>query len=83
MCAENPERGAVVVVDPLSSGALVAAGVLARGFRLVMVFSGECRLKIKIQWKRTSLEAGLSTSTIASPQLFAQSTPVCTLSPFV
>jgi len=39
MCAENPEKGAVVVVDPLSSGALVAAGVLARDFRLVMVFS--------------------------------------------
>jgi len=39
ICAEPPAAGAVVVTDPFSSGSLVAAGVLARGFRLVLVFS--------------------------------------------
>lgn len=34
-----PVKGAVVVVDPFSSGSLVAAGVMAREYRLVMVFS--------------------------------------------
>jgi biotin carboxylase len=39
ICAEPPEKGIVVVVDPFSSGALVAAGVLQLNYRLVLVFS--------------------------------------------
>jgi biotin carboxylase len=39
ICAEPPEKGVVVVVDPFTSGALVAAGVLQLNYRLVLVFS--------------------------------------------
>ena len=39
ICAEAPAQGAVVVVDPFSTGALVAAGVVKRGLRLVIVWS--------------------------------------------
>ena len=39
LCSEPPPQGAVVVVDPFSTRALVAAGVVTRGMRLIVVFS--------------------------------------------
>ena len=39
LCKTRPESGAVVVVDPFSSGAQLAAKVISQGYHLVMVFS--------------------------------------------
>ncbi|GMI01569.1 hypothetical protein TrLO_g10212 [Triparma laevis f. longispina] len=38
-CATKPETGAVVVVDPFSSGAQLAAKVVKLGYKLIMLFS--------------------------------------------
>lgn len=39
ICPKPPPMGAVVVVDPFSSGAHLAAMVLRWGFKLILVFS--------------------------------------------
>jgi hypothetical protein len=39
LCATKPETGAIVIVDPFSSGALLASKVVALGYKLVMLFS--------------------------------------------
>eukprot|EP00615_Pteridomonas_danica_P004363 CAMPEP_0114338582 /NCGR_PEP_ID=MMETSP0101-20121206/7137_1 /TAXON_ID=38822 ORGANISM="Pteridomonas danica, Strain PT" /NCGR_SAMPLE_ID=MMETSP0101 /ASSEMBLY_ACC=CAM_ASM_000211 /LENGTH=470 /DNA_ID=CAMNT_0001471221 /DNA_START=391 /DNA_END=1803 /DNA_ORIENTATION=- len=39
LCAQPTNKSAVVVVDAFSTGAQIAAGVLARGFKLIIVWS--------------------------------------------
>lgn len=39
ICPTKPETGAVVVVDPFSSGAQLAARVIKLGYKLIMLFS--------------------------------------------
>jgi biotin carboxylase len=39
MCPEHPSMGAVVVVDPFSTGAMLAANVVKMGYKLILVFS--------------------------------------------
>ena len=39
VCPQAPHTGAVVVVDPFSSGANIAAMVVKWGYKLVLVFS--------------------------------------------
>lgn len=41
ICPKPPPAGAVVVVDPFSSGAHLAAMVLRWGFKLILVFSSQ------------------------------------------
>jgi len=59
ICPEPPVVGAVVVVDPFSSGANLAAMVVKWGFRLILVFSEQDSPVAKLVAKGTSVHPTL------------------------
>jgi len=59
ICPTPPSIGAVVVVDPFSSGANIAAMVLTWGYRLILVFSEKDSPVAKLVTKGSKVEPTL------------------------